>query len=98
MFEIPGYDSWKLTAPEDDRTYFIDGEYDPQMSTVREFDAMDRVVTPSGETAVVVGCEWCATNEKRMFQVQYPAYDIAEDGEELYETDWFYAYDLKLAK
>jgi hypothetical protein len=100
MFEIPGYDSWKLASPEDYRIYFTDGdgECDPQMSTVREFDQFDRVITPSGEQADVIGCEWCETNEKRRFQVQYDGYEWDDDGGQKYETDWFYAYDLKLAK
>ena len=95
--ELSNYDAWKLTAPEDDRSCFID-DFDPQMDTIREFDAMDKVVTPAGRTAVVVGCEWDDELELRRFKVQYVEFEINDDGEEEYETDWFYADRLKLAK
>jgi hypothetical protein len=100
MLEIQGYDDWKLASPEDERTYFIDvdGEYDAQMSTIREFDQFDRVATPSGEHADVINCEWDADLEKRRYQVQYDGYEWDDDGGQKYETDWFYADRLKLVK
>ncbi|WP_397570678.1 hypothetical protein [Schlesneria sp. T3-172] len=89
---LPGYDAWKLASPED----CLDCEPLTQMNTIREFDYLDKVVTPDGTVAKVIGCEWCEDLEERRYKVEYKIGED-EEGEAEYDSDWYYESKLKLA-